>query len=159
MHEALAHMPSEMRARTLWAVVSISGTPERRRGRAGNQGRSNPYRRSHAGHGDREGNHRVGSGVASPLRHSTGPSKGPIGGAWSRDERTGRRSGASSARLLARHEDEDEALRWLRRGADERSTFVVHLCWDARFGGLRQDPRYRELMVERLALPAPVPAV
>ncbi|HEU5050829.1 MAG TPA: protein kinase [Gemmatimonadales bacterium] len=78
--------------------------------------------------------------------------------------------------LLARHEheyvssydiatvyaglrDEDESFKWLRRAADERSTFLVHLGWDARFEGLRQDPRYRELMVERLALPTPVSAV
>ncbi len=74
--------------------------------------------------------------------------------------------------LLARHEREyvssydiatiyaglresDEAFKWLRRAADERSTFFVHLGWDARFEGLRQDPRYHELLVERLALPAP----
>ena len=78
--------------------------------------------------------------------------------------------------LLARHEHEyvssydiasiyaglrdmDEAFKWLRRAADERSTFLVHLGWDARFEGLRQDPRYHELLVERLALPAPVSKV
>jgi tetratricopeptide (TPR) repeat protein len=78
--------------------------------------------------------------------------------------------------LLARHEheyvssydiasiyaglgDRDEAFKWLRRAADERSTFLVHLGWDSRFEGLRPDPRYRELMVERLALPAPISAV
>ena len=74
--------------------------------------------------------------------------------------------------LLARHEQEyvssydiasiyaglqerDEAFKWLRRAADERSTFLVHLGWDARFEALRKDPRYHELLVERLALPAP----
>jgi serine/threonine-protein kinase len=78
--------------------------------------------------------------------------------------------------LLARHEheyvssydiasiyaglrDRDEAFKWLRRAADERSTFLVHLGWDARFEGLREDPRYHELLVERLALPAPVSTV
>jgi TolB-like protein/tetratricopeptide (TPR) repeat protein len=78
--------------------------------------------------------------------------------------------------LLARHEREyvssydiasiyagllaeDDAFKWLRRAADERSTFLVHLGWDARFEGLRGDPRYRELIVNRLALPAPVGVV
>jgi eukaryotic-like serine/threonine-protein kinase len=48
----------------------------------------------------------------------------------------------------------DEAFKWLRRAADERSTFMVHLGWDARFRGLRGDPRYRDLIEHRLALPA-----
>jgi TolB-like protein len=78
--------------------------------------------------------------------------------------------------LLARHEheyvssydiasiyaglrDPDETFKWLRRAADERSTFLVHLGWDARFELLRHDPRYRELMVQRLALPGTAPAV
>jgi tetratricopeptide (TPR) repeat protein len=53
----------------------------------------------------------------------------------------------------------DEAFKWLRRAADERSTFLVHLGWDARFKGLRGDPRYRELIEQRLALPAGMRAV
>jgi serine/threonine-protein kinase len=80
------------------------------------------------------------------------------------------------AQLLARHEREyvssydiasvyaglrnsDEAFKWLRRAADERSTFLVHLSWDVRFAGLREDPRYRQLLVDRLALPAPAGTV
>ncbi len=63
------------------------------------------------------------------------------------------------ASIYAGLKDRDEAFKWLRRAADERSTFLVHLGWDARFEGLRQDPRYHELLVERLALPAPVSTV
>ena len=80
------------------------------------------------------------------------------------------------AQLLARHEREyvssydiasvyaglrndDEAFKWLRRAADERSTFLVHLGWDARFAALRSDPRYRQLVVDRLALPVTVAKV
>jgi serine/threonine-protein kinase len=80
------------------------------------------------------------------------------------------------AQLLARHEREyvssydiasvyaglrndDEAFKWLRRAADERSTFLVHLGWDARFAALRGDPRYRQLVVDRLALPVPAASV
>jgi tetratricopeptide (TPR) repeat protein len=59
------------------------------------------------------------------------------------------------ASIYAGLQERDEAFKWLRRAADERSTFLVHLGWDARFEGLRKDPRYHELLVERLALPAP----
>jgi serine/threonine-protein kinase len=59
------------------------------------------------------------------------------------------------ATIYAGLRESDGAFKWLRRAADERSTFFVHLGWDARFEGLRQDPRYQELLVERLALPAP----
>ena len=63
------------------------------------------------------------------------------------------------ASIYAGLQDRDEAFKWLRRAADERSTFLVHLGWDARFEALRQDPRYHELLVERLALPAPASTV
>jgi hypothetical protein len=53
----------------------------------------------------------------------------------------------------------DEAFKWLRRAADERSTFMVHLAWDARFKGLHADPRYGELIEQRLGLPPGVRTV
>lgn len=46
----------------------------------------------------------------------------------------------------------DEAFRWLRRAADERSTFIVHLGWDSRFNKIRDDPRYRSLIEQELKL-------
>jgi tetratricopeptide (TPR) repeat protein len=51
--------------------------------------------------------------------------------------------------------DKDQAFRWLRRAADERSTFIVHLGWDARFNGIRSDPRYRGLVEHELKLGMP----
>lgn len=51
--------------------------------------------------------------------------------------------------------DADQAFRWLRRAADERAMFIVHLGWDARFASLRGDSRYRTLVADRLALPIP----
>jgi hypothetical protein len=51
--------------------------------------------------------------------------------------------------------DKDQAFRWLRRAADERSTFIVHLGWDARFNGMRSDPRYRGLVDHELKLGMP----
>ncbi|HEU4879936.1 MAG TPA: hypothetical protein VFT21_10815, partial [Gemmatimonadaceae bacterium] len=48
--------------------------------------------------------------------------------------------------------ERDEAFRWLRRAADERSTFIVHLGWDSRFNKIRDDPRYRALIEEELKL-------
>ncbi|HJU64495.1 MAG TPA: tetratricopeptide repeat protein, partial [Gemmatimonadaceae bacterium] len=53
----------------------------------------------------------------------------------------------------------DETFTWLRRAADERSTFIVHLGWDARFAQVSADPRYREMIERRLALPIPVRVV
>ena len=35
----------------------------------------------------------------------------------------------------------------------------MHLGWDARFAALRSDPRYRQLVVDRLALPVTVAKV
>jgi tetratricopeptide (TPR) repeat protein len=49
--------------------------------------------------------------------------------------------------------ENDQAIDWLRKAMGERSMFVVHLTWDARLDGLRQDPRFAEL-VKQLALPA-----
>jgi hypothetical protein len=36
-------------------------------------------------------------------------------------------------------------MRWLRRAADERSTFIVHLGWDSRFSNISAHPRFAEL--------------
>ena len=54
----------------------------------------------------------------------------------------------------------DEVFRWLRRAAEERSTFIVHLGWDVRFEPLHGDPRYRALLEGemRLRMPAPTTA-
>ncbi|MDO8501462.1 MAG: protein kinase [Gemmatimonadaceae bacterium] len=48
--------------------------------------------------------------------------------------------------------DGDETFRWLRRAAEERSTFIVHLGWDSRFDKMRGDPRYRGLVEHELKL-------
>jgi TolB-like protein/Tfp pilus assembly protein PilF len=55
--------------------------------------------------------------------------------------------------------ERDEAFRWLRRAADERSTFIVHLGWDSRFNKIRSDPRYRALIEQELKLGMPVRTV
>ena len=49
--------------------------------------------------------------------------------------------------------ENDQAIDWLRKAMGERSMFVVHLTWDSRLDGLRQDPRFTDL-VKQLALPA-----
>jgi eukaryotic-like serine/threonine-protein kinase len=48
--------------------------------------------------------------------------------------------------------DNDQAITWLRKALSERSMFVVHMTWDARLDGVRNDPRFAEL-VKQLALP------
>jgi hypothetical protein len=50
----------------------------------------------------------------------------------------------------------DETFKWLRRAAEERSTFIVHLGWDGRFEPVRQDERYRALLERELKLRLPV---
>jgi eukaryotic-like serine/threonine-protein kinase len=55
--------------------------------------------------------------------------------------------------------DRDETFRWLRRAAEERSTFIVHLGWDSRFDKMRGDPRYRGLIEQELKLGVPVRTV
>ena len=55
--------------------------------------------------------------------------------------------------------ERDEAFRWLRRAADERSTFIVHLGWDSRFNKIRSDPRYRVLIEQELKLGTPTRTV
>jgi len=51
--------------------------------------------------------------------------------------------------------DGDETFRWLRRAAEERSTFIVHLAWDDRFERWRGDDRYRSLVERELRLRIP----
>jgi TolB-like protein/tRNA A-37 threonylcarbamoyl transferase component Bud32 len=58
------------------------------------------------------------------------------------------------ASVYAGLDDGDAALRWLRRAADERSTFIVHLGWDSRFSSIRGHPRFAELTEREMRLPA-----
>jgi TolB-like protein/tRNA A-37 threonylcarbamoyl transferase component Bud32/Flp pilus assembly protein TadD len=58
------------------------------------------------------------------------------------------------ASVYAGLDDGDAALRWLRRAADERSTFIVHLGWDSRFSNIRSHPRFAELTEREMRLPA-----
>jgi serine/threonine-protein kinase len=39
----------------------------------------------------------------------------------------------------------DDAIIWLRKAISERSMFVVHMKWDSRLDGLRNDPRFADL--------------
>jgi eukaryotic-like serine/threonine-protein kinase len=48
--------------------------------------------------------------------------------------------------------DNDRAFEWIAKAIAERSSFVVHLTWDARLDPLRADRRFTEL-VERLGIP------
>jgi serine/threonine-protein kinase len=51
--------------------------------------------------------------------------------------------------------DEEEVFRWLRRAAEERSTFIVHLGWDPRFDGWRSHARYQDLLEREMMLRLP----
>jgi eukaryotic-like serine/threonine-protein kinase len=51
--------------------------------------------------------------------------------------------------------DADATFRWLRRASEERSMFVVHVGWDARFTRVRNDERFAALMERELRLPLP----
>ncbi len=51
--------------------------------------------------------------------------------------------------------DADAAFKWLRRAADERSPFIVHVGWDMRFDRLRGDTRLADLTAREMRLPAP----
>ncbi len=55
--------------------------------------------------------------------------------------------------------DRDETFKWLRRAAEERSTFFVHLGWDLRFAKVQDDQRYRRLLEGELGLRAPTRVV
>jgi eukaryotic-like serine/threonine-protein kinase len=52
--------------------------------------------------------------------------------------------------------DRDETFRWLRRAAEERSSFFVHLAWDLRFEHVRDDERFRRLVDGDLGLRLPL---
>lgn len=52
--------------------------------------------------------------------------------------------------------DGDEMFKWLRRAAEERSSFIVHIAWDDRFERWRLDDRYRRLVEQELKLKVPV---
>jgi eukaryotic-like serine/threonine-protein kinase len=58
------------------------------------------------------------------------------------------------ASVYAGLDDADAAFRWLRRAADERSTFIVHLGWDSRFSNIRGHARFAELAEREMRLPA-----
>jgi tetratricopeptide (TPR) repeat protein len=51
--------------------------------------------------------------------------------------------------------DADGTFRWLRRAADERSLFIVHVGWDSRFDRVRGDARLADLTAREMRLPAP----
>jgi eukaryotic-like serine/threonine-protein kinase len=51
--------------------------------------------------------------------------------------------------------DADQTFRWLRRAAEERSTFIVHVAWDARFDRVRNDTRFADLTTREMRLPQP----
>ncbi len=51
--------------------------------------------------------------------------------------------------------DADGAFKWLRRAAEERSPFIVHVGWDLRFDRIRHDPRLADLTAREMRLPAP----
>jgi adenylate cyclase len=51
--------------------------------------------------------------------------------------------------------DADGAFKWLRRAADERSMFIVHVGWDLRLEPLRADQRLADLVAREMRLPAP----
>jgi tetratricopeptide (TPR) repeat protein len=52
--------------------------------------------------------------------------------------------------------DRDAAFMWLRRAAEERSTFFVHLAWDLRFDLVRDDERFERLVDGDLGLGVPL---
>ena len=51
--------------------------------------------------------------------------------------------------------ERDETFRWLRRAAEERSMFIVHVGWDSRFDRVRDDARFTEITTSQLRLPSP----
>jgi hypothetical protein len=50
------------------------------------------------------------------------------------------------ATIFAVLKDDDRALLWLERAFEERSQLIGWLPWDGVFDGIRQDPRYLELL-------------
>jgi TolB-like protein/tRNA A-37 threonylcarbamoyl transferase component Bud32 len=49
--------------------------------------------------------------------------------------------------------ESDDTFRWLRRAAEERSLFIVHVGWDARFARVRSDTRFADLTNREMRLP------
>ena len=49
--------------------------------------------------------------------------------------------------------DTEEALNWLDKAYDERSTFLIYIAHDALFDPLRTEPRFQNL-VHRIGLPS-----
>jgi len=56
------------------------------------------------------------------------------------------------ALIYSELQDQDQALHWLEKGYEERSAWMVNLKNDARYDGLRADPRFQEL-VRRMRFP------
>jgi hypothetical protein len=48
--------------------------------------------------------------------------------------------------------DRDRAFEWLDKAFLERSTWLIHVKWDERFAGLRDDRRFGGLL-KRIGLP------
>jgi serine/threonine-protein kinase len=59
------------------------------------------------------------------------------------------------ATVYAGLDEPDAAFKWLRRAAEERSLFIVHVGWDSRFDRVRNDPRFADLTAREMRLPAP----
>ena len=59
------------------------------------------------------------------------------------------------ATVYAGLNDSDATFRWLRRAAEERSLFIVHVGWDSRFDRVRGDRRLADLTARDMRLPAP----
>jgi eukaryotic-like serine/threonine-protein kinase len=75
------------------------------------------------------------------------------------DERLGYVSAYDIALVYAGLGENDSAFEWIAKAVAERSSFVVHLTWDARLEPLRSDRRFTEL-VQRLGIPSAIsPAV
>ncbi|HUP53216.1 MAG TPA: protein kinase [Longimicrobiales bacterium] len=60
------------------------------------------------------------------------------------------------ATVYAALRDREETFRWLRRAAEERSSFFVHLAWDLRFDAVRDDERFQRLVDGDLGLGLPL---
>jgi hypothetical protein len=43
-------------------------------------------------------------------------------------------------------DERDAALRWLEQGLAERAAWMVYLNTDPRYGNLRSEPRFQELL-------------
>ena len=66
--------------------------------------------------------------------------------------RTGYVSAYDIAAVYAGLRESDEALRWLERAYQERSSFLINVGWEPRFRGLHSDVRFQRL-VRRVGVP------